>query len=420
MRVLQINSHYDQGGAARIVACIHRQLALDGREAYVAFGRGRKSADADTYRFGKPLEICFSALMSRVTGVTGRFNRAATKRLIAHIRQIRPDIIHLHALHGYYLNLPMLFDYINANQIPCVWTFHDCYAFTGNCGYFFCCDRWKTGCGKCPDIRIYPKSMWFDRTRYLWEKKKELFTAGGPRIIVTPSHWLTQHAKNSFFGKYECVTVRNGIDTENTFYPRGKEKCREKYGFDRKEKLILGIAADYRDKRKGAAYILQLAKDLSGEAKIILIGWDKRNDELLQGINNVITLPATSDTDVLAEYYTLADVFVLPSLAENYATVTLESMACGTPVVGFAAGGTPEQLSGGKGIAVQPGDQQEFDAAVRNLLADGEGQDGLGESGILWGDRLAECIRQENSLRKMTEEYEAIYERLLTYPGSTL
>lgn len=405
MKVLQINSHYNQGGAARIVACIHRQLLAEGEESYVAFGRGEKPGEANVYRFGQTPEIYWSALLSRAAGVNGWSNAAATRRLLRFLDSVRPDIVHMHALHGYYLNLPLLFDYINKHDIPCVWTFHDCYAFAGNCGYYFDCERWKTGCGNCPNIHTYPNSQWFDFTAWMWKRKKELFTQGSRKIIVTPSKWLTDEAKKSYFGKYECVTIRNGIDARGIFYPRGREACRKKYGYSQDEKLILGIAVGYDDVRKGAKYIIRLARDLEKEARVILIGWNKKNDAMLEGTKNIVTLPNTSSTDMLAEYYTMADVFVLPSLAENYATVTLESMACGTPVVGFRAGGIPEQLTGGRGIAVEVGNQEEFDRGVRMALEP--------ESGLLRGQALSQVVREENSTEKMTREYLKVYRRLL-------
>lgn len=405
MRILQINSHYNQGGAARIVACIHSQLRQDGQESYVAYGRGAKVGNASVYRFDTTLEIYFSALASRLSGLNGWFNRLATRRLIRHIDQIQPDVLHLHALHGYYLNFPMLFGYINAHKLPCVWTFHDCHAFVGNCGYCFDCERWRTGCGHCPRRKGYPASQFFDFTKYMWERKRELFTGAAPKIIVTPSDWLTGQAADSFFGKYPCVTIHNGIDAEHTFYPRDKCICRKKYGYSMEEKLILGIAVGYSDPRKGARYIIQTARNLGSEAKVILIGWEETNNKLLEGTDNIVTLPSTADTSVLAEYYSMADVFVLPSLAENYATVTLESMACGTPVVGFDAGGIPEQLTEGKGIIVPTGDQEAFDRAVRQALRP--------DSGLLRGEELASVIRRENSTEKMVEEYLEVYERLL-------
>lgn len=409
MRILQINSHYNQGGAARIVACIHRQLSARGQESHVAYGRGQKGEEG-TYRFNTVPEVLLSAACSRFLGKNGWYNRAATRRLLSFMERVEPDVIHLHALHGYYLNFPMLFDYINSREIPCVWTFHDCHAFTGNCGYFFDCEKWKTGCGSCPYLKNYPASQWFDRTGVMWRQKRELFTQGTKKVIVTPSLWLTEQAKQSCFGKYPCITIHNGIDTKQVFYPRDRRACREKYGFGREEKLILGIAVGYRDERKGAKYIIQLAKNLGSRAKVILIGWNRENDCLLVGsdgkkiADNIVTIPNTSDADMLAEYYSMADVFVIPSLAENYATTTLEAMACGTPAVGFDVGGIPEQLTGGRGIAVKAGDQARFDAAVESVLT--------GQAGLMDREALSAAVREENSTERMTEAYERIYREL--------
>ncbi|MBQ9140650.1 MAG: glycosyltransferase [Lachnospiraceae bacterium] len=404
MKILQINSHYDQGGAARIVACIHRQLLANGREAYVAFGRGKHSEEANVYGFGNRAGVYLSAALSRFTGWNGYFNYTATRRLLHLMDNIQPDIIHIHVLHGYYLNVPMLFRYINKNKIPCVWTFHDCHAFVGNCGYFFECRKWENGCESCPHLKSYPVSQWFDHTKEMWEQKRKLFIQG-EKIIVTPSKWLTEETKKSFFGKYPCVTIPNGIDTGKLFYPRDREECRRRYGYSAQEKLVLGIAVGYRDERKGAGFILQMAKALEKEAKVILIGWNKEMDGLLQGLSNVVTIENTRDVEVLAEYYSMADVFVIPSLAENYATTTLEAMACGTPVVGFAVGGIPEQLKGDRGIVVEAGNQEAFTEAVRKVLREPDC--------VLRGEELAVQIRKENSTEKMTEQYLALYQELI-------
>ena len=176
VKVLQINSHYDQGGAARIVATLHRQLLKKGIESYVAYGRGETNQEEKVYKFGSISGSYMSALCSRLSGWNGYFNQNETKKLIHFMEQIQPDIIHMHVLHGYYNNVPMLFHYINKNNIPCVWTFHDCHAFVGNCGYFFDCRSWESGCGNCPYLRNYPVSRWFDQTREMWQQKKELFT----------------------------------------------------------------------------------------------------------------------------------------------------------------------------------------------------------------------------------------------------
>ncbi|MCM1568128.1 MAG: glycosyltransferase [Roseburia sp.] len=405
MKILQISSHYNQGGAARIVACIHRELLARGQQSYVAYGRGAAAKEENIRRIDTVPEVYASALFSRLSGLNGWGNYLATRRLLSFMERIRPDVIHMHTLHGYYLNMPMLFRYLNERDIPCVWTFHDCHAFVGNCGYFFDCERWKEGCGKCPYLKQYPASLFFDFTGYMWRRKKELFTGGSRRIIVTPSDWLTGEAEKSFLGQYPCMTIRNGIDVHDTFYPRDRKACRKKYGFSETEKLALGIAVGYGDPRKGAAYIIRMAKALEKEAKVILIGWEEKNNEMLKGLSNIIAMPPTPDADMLAEYYSLADVFVLPSLAENYATVSLESMACGTPVVGFQAGGIPEQLIGQRGIAVPAGDGEAFTRAVRQALSP--------KSNLLRGEELAAIIRKENSVEEMTGQYLQVYERLL-------
>ncbi len=407
MRIVQVNSHINLGGAARIALSIHQQLLKDGQDSYFIYGRGEGSEQVkNSYCIDRKVEVLYSALFSRIIGLNGWGNKIATKRLIRFLEKVKPDIIHIHTLHGYYLNFQMLFEYLNSKNIPCVWTFHDCHSFTGNCGYYFECNRWMNGCGKCQDIHGYPKSQFFDWTHYMWGKKRKLFTAGSneKRILITPSIWLQKEVEKSFFKKYQCITIHNGIDVENTFYPRGKELCRTKYRYSSNEKIVLGIAIGYSDPRKGAKYIVQAAKDLAEDIKVILIGWEKKNDWLLEGTSNIVTLAPIGDMNVLAEYYSMADVFVLPSLAENYATVTLEAMACGTPVVGFDVGGIPEQLSNGKGIIVEAGNQQAFTEAIRRSFSD---------TNLLRGKELAEKIQKENSIERMTEQYLKVYEKML-------
>ncbi len=411
MKILQINSHYNQGGAARIVACIHEQLLAEGEESYVAYGRGTAPEQKNLFCVDRRYEVYLSALLCRIAGLNGTWNYRAAGRLISLLRKIRPDVVHIHALHGYYMNFRRLFGYLNREDIPCVWTFHDCHAFAGNCGYFFECEKWKDGCRNCPDIRRYPRSQFFDFNHLMWEQKKKLFTGHGRMVLVTPSDWLTGAVRQSFLKDYKCITIRNGIDVRHTFFPRGREYCRKKYGYGLREKLVLGIAAGYRDERKGAKYMLGLARALAREAKIILIGWDGENNAMPEEISNLCTLPNTPDTELLAEYYSMADVFVLSSLAENYATVTLEAMACGTPVVGFDAGGTPEQLTGRKGIAVEAGNQDALTAAVRRALSP--------ESGLMRGGDLAEKIRETNSVERMVEEYKKVYRQILAESDAT-
>lgn len=400
MKILQLSSHYNQGGAAKIVTYLHRQLMGDGLEMKTLYGRGKVQNEQGVTGYGNSLSVLMDAFCSRVSGYSGCFSKGVTKRLLWEIERFGPDVVHLHALHGYHLNIPMLFAYLQKQEIPWIWTFHDCYAFTGNCGYHFDCDKWKSGCGECPYVQSYPKSLFWDRSREQWQQKKALFTAEQRGVVVAPSRWLTGEAKQSFFGKYPCITIPNGIDTEHTFYPRDMAETRRKLGFEPEEKIVLGIAADYKDPRKGVKYILQAAKELGEDVKVILIGY---HGELQS--KNVIALPVISDSSLLAEYYSIADVFVLPSLAENYATTAVEALACGTPVVGFDVGGIPEQLVEGMGIVVPTGDVQAFTEAINAVL--------YGKAPLCTRAERSERTKKRNSLQNMAAQYRRIYEDLV-------
>jgi len=405
VKILQINSHYDQSGAGKIVACIHRELKKMGHDSMVAYGRGKETSDEDVIKIGSKIEVAFEGLVTRYAGINGFTSWNATRDLVKRIKDFRPDIIHLHGLHGYYLNSEILFDYINKSNIPCVWTFHDCHAFSGNCGYHYECDKWINGCFKCEHLKEYPTSHFFDFTESMWGKKKDLFTKTKNKIVVSPSNWMTNDAKKSYFGKYECITINNGIDTERVFYPRDKSECREKHGFAFDDKIVLGIAFGFADPRKGVKHIVQMSRDLEKEnIKFILIGWNNKNDYLIKNLTNVVTIPVTNNQDELAEYYSLSDVFVLPSLAENYATVVIESLACGLPVVGFDVGGVPEQLAKGRGITVNVGNQEELNAAVSNILN--------GTSHLASKDEIINYTQNNNSISTMVEKYIDTYDKV--------
>ena len=400
MKILQISSHYNQGGAAKIATYLHRQLTKEGMEVKTLYGRGEIQKEQGVTYYGSSLSVLMDASLSRLTGYSGCFSKGPTRRLLREIKTFSPDVVHLHALHGYHLHIPMLFAYLRREQIPWVWTFHDCYAFTGNCGYHFECDRWQSGCGECPHVRNYPKSLFFDRSKEMWEKKKQLFTMEQKGIVVAPSEWLTEEAKKSFMGKYPCITIPNGIDTESVFYPRKRTEAREKLGFAPKEKLVLGIAADYRDPRKGVRYILQAAGKLGETVRVVLIGYDGEIS-----CKNVTAIKGIADSSLLAEYYSAADVFVLPSLAENYATTAVEALACGTPVVGFAVGGIPELLTDGMGLVVPTGDGEAFTRAIEEVLN--------GSAALCTGAERREKVLKNNTLQGMAESYRRVYEKIL-------
>jgi putative colanic acid biosynthesis glycosyltransferase len=185
MKILQINSHYNQSGAGKIVAAIHHYLKEQGHESRVAYGRGRETKESDINFISTKLSVYFSVFVNRFIGINGFTSWITTKNLLKEISSFKPDVIHLHGLHGYYINFKLLFDYINKNEIPIVWTFHDAHAFTGNCGYYKDCNKWENGCGGCPYLNDYPTTYLFDFTKWMWSKKKELFTMTDTKTIVS-------------------------------------------------------------------------------------------------------------------------------------------------------------------------------------------------------------------------------------------
>lgn len=284
------------------------------------------------------------------TGYRGIWMEIATLELLKKIDKIQPSIIHLHNLHDTYINLPMLFNYIKKNNIHVVWTLHDCWAFTGQCTHFVLakCDKWKSGCYECNIYRNYPASI-KDKTKLMWKLKKEWFTGVKQMTLVTPSYWLAELVKQSFLRDYEVKVINNGINI-NIFSPR-KSDFREKYKI--KKYMVLGVAFDWGFK-KGLDVFIKLAECLPNEYKIVLVGTNDEIDEQLP--DNIISIHRTHNQMELAEIYTAADVFVNPSREENYPTVNMEAIACGTPVITFNTGGSPEIIDRDTGIVVESND----------------------------------------------------------------
>ena len=281
-----------------------------------------------------------NVLFDRITGRHNMHSKIATEKLLKVISGFKPDIIQLHNLHEAYINLPMLFKYIKKHNIKTVWTLHDCWAFTGHCPHFDIvgCDKWKTGCYDCPQYKDYPKSF-FDNSKYMYRLKKKWFTGVKNMTIVTPSEWLAGLVKESYLKDYPVKVINNGIDL-NVFKPTESD-FREKYGCENKY-IVLGVAFGW-GKRKGLDVFIELEKRLDKEKyKIVLVGTDDSVDKLLP--ENIISIHRTQNQTELAEIYTAADVFANPTREENYPTVNMESVACGTPVVTFNTGGSPEML----------------------------------------------------------------------------
>lgn len=352
MKILQINSVYGIRSTGRIAYDIAQLQKENGMEPYIVSGEGKSDSPNIHIMSGK-LYLKANILKTRLFGKHGFYSRFATWRMLRFADKVKPDIIHLHNIHGHYFNVKMIFEYIQKHNIPVVWTLHDCWAFTGHCSHFDYagCDKWKTGCGNCKRRRSYPDSWFFDRSKGNFALKKKIFTATERMHIVTPSHWLSSLARESFLGKYPVTTIHNGIDTD-TFSPRESD-FRKKYGLENKF-IILGIVSNLNS-TKGGQYFLPLANMLKEDEHIVLVSLERDFDKLPK---NITAISKTDSKEELAQIYSACDVFVNPTLQDTFSMINIEALSCGLPVVTFKSGGCAEPLSEESGIIVPKGDVQ--------------------------------------------------------------
>lgn len=351
MKVLQINSFFSTGGPPRIVKGIYDTLQQNGHSCIVAACRAKPIDEMKTIKMGSPLNEYIHGIKSRLFDAEGLSSKAATKELIREIENYQPEILHLHNLHGYYINYEILFQYIKNTRMPVVWTLHDCWGFTGHCAHFdyIGCEKWKRGCDKCPQKNSYPKSLFVDRSKRNYHKKKNAFCGVKNLTIVTPSHWLGKLAEESFLGEYAVKVIHNGIDL-NLFKPT-ISNFREEQGL-KNQFIVLGVAQIWGE-RKGFNYFIELSKRLDENYKIVMIGLSKKQKKELP--INIIGINPTNNLQELLEIYTEADVFVNPTLEDNFPTTNLEALACGTPVITFNTGGSIESIDNTCGIVVEKG-----------------------------------------------------------------
>jgi glycosyltransferase involved in cell wall biosynthesis len=368
VNVLQINSVCGIGSSGRIVAETHAMLVSQGHESTVAYGRDKAIGCQSSIRIGSRMDTYLHVARTRLFDAHGFGSARATQELIARIRALNPDVIHLHNLHGYYIHIGLLFEYLKQANKPVIWTLHDCWSFTGHCPHFdlIGCDLWMSECHDCPLKAEYPKSLLLDHSRRNYRQKKALFTGVKSLTIVTPSEWLAGQVKKSFLRSYPVVLINSGIDL-NVFKPTPSD-FRSRYRVE-KDFLLLGVASGWGE-RKGHQYFIELAKQLLPDEKIVLVGvGEQQIKHLPQGI---IGIAKTNSTAELAEIYSAADLFVNPTLEEVLGLVNLEALACGTPVVTFNSGGSSECLDSGCGCVVERGDLQGLVAAVAAMRKNGK------------------------------------------------
>ncbi|MGP1433499.1 MAG: glycosyltransferase [Catonella sp.] len=342
MKVLMINSVCGIKSTGRIATDLADMLTEQGHTVKIAYGRESVPKKYRKYaiRIGTDWDVRLHGGVARILDNAGFGSRKATLKFIDFIKEFAPDIIHLHNLHGYYINVEILFEFLKEYNKPVVWTLHDCWAFTGHCSYFDLhkCYKWQTGCCECPQKKEYPASLLFDNSRKNYIHKKKDFQGVNKLIVVTPSQWLANLVKESFLQKYETRVINNGIDL--TLFKPTDGDFRERYNLEDKI-IVLGVASAW-GVRKGLADFIELRKLLDSRYEIVLVGVSEEDKDILP--EGILGITRTDSVKELAEIYTTADIFVNLTYEDNYPTVNLEAQACGTPVLTYRTGGSVESV----------------------------------------------------------------------------
>lgn len=363
MKILHINMTCEKGSTGRLASVLSQKLDSNGHEAYVAYGYyDSKLKNSVKLLKGKTKRrVQIELIRSRISGYHGFTNVRATNKLIYLIKEIKPDIIHLSNIHGGYINIRTLFNFLKNAKLPIVWTLHDCWAFTGHCAYFSLigCEKWKVGCNNCPNLKSYPKSWFFDRSKKQYFIKKSLFSDMENVTLITPSKWLYDLVGESYLSNYPRVIIPNAIDTDEFkfFYDLGIE---EKYNLQNK-KIVLAVANAWSE-RKGMNYVIEASKKMKENYQFIIVGL---NDKQLKSIpENIVGIKRTDSVEELVKLYSIADVFINPTLEEMFGMTNIEALSCGTPVITFDTGGSVECIDENTGLVVEQRNLEELINAI--------------------------------------------------------
>ena len=365
MKIMQISAFCGQGAPGKIELGLHNVLSKEGHQSIIAWGRANAAPDfVPTIRIGNKGDYYLHGLYTRLTDKCGFGSARATKDFIKKVDDWQPDLLQLHMLHGYFINLEVFFEYLAEKEIPVVWTFHDEWAITGHCPCFemIGCNKWMTGCDHCPQRSHHPASWLIDNSEWNWKKKKELFTSLEKLTIVAPSKWMVKTVQNSFLRDYPVKLIHNGINME-VFKPT-QSNVKDRIGAADK-KIVLGVSSTWAPS-KGLADFCRLAEILPKEYQIVLVGLSEKQIQSLP--RQIIGIKKTDSIQELAALYSAADVFVNPTYEDNYPTTNLEALACGTPVITYRTGGSVEAVEeSGAGVIVERGNVEALAEAIMGL-----------------------------------------------------
>lgn len=395
MNIVQINSGVE-GSTGTIMMELGRIMREFGEKTMTSsrFDYSRRNTKYLNHIFiGNLLDKHVHRALAYASGKEGAFSKKATKHFLKEVSGFQPDVIHLHNLHANYINTELLFDYLKANDdVKVIWTLHDCWPFTGHCPYFDIskCEKWKKQCEKCSGYKSYPKTL-FDNSFYMYNKKKAMFSGVKNLTIVTPSKWLSKQVKESFLADYPLRIINNGININVFKKYTNSDEVRKKYNMEKKY-IILGVASSWGE-RKGLGAMNYLAECLPRNMQIVLVGIS--ND--INVNKKIIGISKTENAVQLAQIYSAADLFVNPTLEDNYPTVNMEAIACGVPVITYKAGGSAEILDGKCGVAVEREDLEGLKEAIYSSLDK------------QWDKEEFERLRNHYSSERMVEEYLSLY-----------
>ncbi len=407
MKILQINTTLNSGSTGKIAEGIGLKIIENQGESYIAYGRFANKSASQAIKIGSQWDQAFHLLNTRIFDTHAFHSNTATRKLIKEITKIQPDIVHLHNLHGYYLNVEILFRFLKKLDKPIVWTLHDCWPFTGHCCHFerVHCEKWKTECNKCPLKFLYPQSYLFDNSKDNFRRKKEVFAQAEQLHIVTVSNWLKTQVEASYL-KYKTLrTIYNGVNTD-IFKPLDAAALKKTYGYHEKQ-IILGVANVWSE-GKGLTSFVELSRRLNNEQLIVLIGITKKQAKHLP--KNIIIVERTNSQKELAEYYSMADVFVNPSIAETFGLVSTEAMACGTPSVVYDSTANPELITLDVGSIVKSNDYQNLHHKIDSILLKGKAA------------YEQPCVQRASALFQIDQQYDkyiSLYKEILSSPHKT-
>ncbi len=404
MNIIQINQTYNLGSTGKIMCEINELINNTGNNGYMVAGYSNDhDVDgllcANTLKAYLPVRI--DQIIFRLSGKNGYRYKKRTKEIIKWIEHKKPDIVHLHNIHGDWINLEYLFKYLKWKKVPVVWTLHDCWAFTGRCSYFdMCkCDKWKSQCDRCPNKKVYPISYIFDYSKRMYNDKKNWYSNMGNMTIVTPSEWLAGYIKESFLGEYPLSIIHNGIDL-NTFRIHTQRSKYVNHVIDKY--IILGVASSW-SQRKGFEDFIKLDKIINHDRyQIVMVGLNAKQIKSIP--KTIIGIARTNNQTELAELYSSANVFINPTYQDNYPTTNLEATACGTVCITYNTGGSPESIMD-KSLIVPKGDVRKLLKVIEQVCTTIDySKEKVREFAINNFDKI-------NSYRKYIELYENVIKR---------